>query len=230
MTTPIDIAELRRLLAEATPGQWLGPRTGYLCDQALIVAAVNSLGPLLDELERLRRENYDLRDGQFVPALTAENERLKRELAAALAEAARYRAVLVEVDAWCTANGWLHGSAIVKAALAPPSAPSSPPVETAAPRTERTVETRVAARVGIQLAEGFATGRIVGLGEAAALTTGRRCSCHSIIMEHRDRLAQRGERAGIDALLDEAMLLLNQAREKVADFVADAQPAAERKP
>ena len=49
-------------------------------------------------------------------------------------------------------------------------------------------------------------------------------------MEHRDRLAQRGERAGIDALLDEAMLLLNQAREKVADFVADAQPAAERKP
>ena len=88
----LDLAELRRLLAEATPGPWLTadhqvddsnvPRTivrlsddgGVLVDVGLneiadcdfgentkadvrlIAAAVNSLGPLLDELERLRGE------------------------------------------------------------------------------------------------------------------------------------------------------------------------------
>lgn len=71
------IKELRELLKQATPGPWkvveddevvygIAIRTETntiaewddfpLCqdDAALIVAAVNSLGPLLDEIERLR--------------------------------------------------------------------------------------------------------------------------------------------------------------------------------
>lgn len=96
MTTPIDIAELRRLLGKATPGPWRirrvetpgdGPDSfaelidtearavvrhpahgarganwaPEEADTALIVAAVNSLGPLLDELEAARAESAKLR-------------------------------------------------------------------------------------------------------------------------------------------------------------------------
>jgi hypothetical protein len=87
-----DPNELRRLLAEATPGPWEwwtscswrrlsqagGPDGGVLCpmvasdghpdlsvseeDRALIVAAVNSLPELLDTLDRLRNENAELRE------------------------------------------------------------------------------------------------------------------------------------------------------------------------
>ena len=83
----IDTAELRRLLAEATPGEWravergnsvpshvvvttaydgapsvnvcsgISPRTG---NAALIVAAVNALPALLDEVERLTAANAAL--------------------------------------------------------------------------------------------------------------------------------------------------------------------------
>ena len=135
MTTPIDIAELRRLIAEATPGPWLRPRTGTIEHLGHeLVAAVNSLGPLLDELETARRENYDLRDGQFVPALTADrdaarahvreleaqcvealadNVRLSAERDAARAEAAKLREALecvatTEPDGLCWCNPIIH--------------------------------------------------------------------------------------------------------------------------
>lgn len=69
-----DIAELRRLLAEATPGPWhagvrklfagaLGREPlreigsiGADADRDLIVAAINALPALLDEVERLRAD------------------------------------------------------------------------------------------------------------------------------------------------------------------------------
>ncbi len=77
--TPADINQLRDLLAQATPGPWAvhygyklphikaddgryileagtvyGPRTK--ADAALIVAAMNALPSLLDEVERLRAD------------------------------------------------------------------------------------------------------------------------------------------------------------------------------
>ena len=93
----------------------------------------------LDELKRLLGLARDAAlarvkemEGMFLNGVPSYRAALTQR-DAALAEAARYRAVLVEVDAWCTANGWLHGSAIVKAALAPPSAPSSPPADNGPP-------------------------------------------------------------------------------------------------
>lgn len=69
----IEIPELRRLLAEATPGDWkIGPsqfdletdrvHIGYMfmgVDAALITAAINALPALLDEIERLRARMPD---------------------------------------------------------------------------------------------------------------------------------------------------------------------------
>ena len=64
-----DIAELRRLLAAASPRPWKHVswwdqcEDAIICEQdlALIAAAVNALPDLLDEVERLRAENARLR-------------------------------------------------------------------------------------------------------------------------------------------------------------------------
>jgi hypothetical protein len=52
--TPTDTRALRALLAAGTPGEWRAPLYVTRDDARLIVAAVNSLPALLDELEALR--------------------------------------------------------------------------------------------------------------------------------------------------------------------------------
>ena len=103
----IDTAELRRMMAEATPGPWV--RAGLFDnphDAALSTAAVNALPALLDEVERLRGgcEDCDIARRDFAHSQdldyvkwAAERERLTAENAALLARAEAAEAKVTQV-------------------------------------------------------------------------------------------------------------------------------------
>lgn len=133
--TPEELAELRRLDAEATPGPWrkyggsfdhpiiaassvelptvdLGT-IGSKADANYVVATRNALPRLLAEIERLRGENTSVREGMRRRVLFMEEEIKKAE-----AEIERLREELAELTAQ-------EAKVIAHAALAREEAPDA---------------------------------------------------------------------------------------------------------